>query len=157
MPKTDVCSDALQSISCILDHAFVCTAMKSFTRSHQSLSFLWHALTDNLGRGQAVQSIASVLRMQAAGNSALQDYLTLPDPSQIYKMSSLDMAFTTAYNSTRDFAMRTFNLTEDQAITAVTTVMDFGVTQVVDGKSACAVVQNQTSVLQPPCHTCCCA
>jgi len=74
----------------------------------------------------------------------LQDYLTLPDPSQIYKMSSLDMAFTTAYNSTRDFAMRTFNLTEDQAITAVTTVMDFGVTQVVDGKSACAVVDNQT-------------
>jgi len=58
-------------------------------------------------------------------------------------MSSLDTAFTTAYNSTRDFAMRTFNLTEDQAVTAVTTVMDFGVTQVVDGKSACTVVQNQ--------------
>ena len=74
----------------------------------------------------------------------MQDYLTLPDPSQIYKMSSLDMAFTTAYNSTRDFAMRTFNLTEDQAITAVTTVMDFGVTQVVDGKSACALMRNQT-------------
>ncbi|KAL0052691.1 hypothetical protein WJX82_006304 [Trebouxia sp. C0006] len=70
----------------------------------------------------------------------LKDYLTLPDPSQIYKMSSLDMAFTTAYNSTRDFAMRTFNLTEDQAITAVTTVMDFGVTQVVDGNWGVHVV-----------------
>ena len=30
--------------------------------------------------------------------------------------------------------MRTYNLTEDQAITAITTVADFGVTQVVDGK-----------------------
>lgn len=48
-------------------------------------------------------------------------------------MSSIDMAFTNAYNNTRDFAMRTFNLTEDQAITAITTVMDFAVTQVVDG------------------------
>lgn len=30
--------------------------------------------------------------------------------------------------------MRAFNLTEDQAITAITTTMDFAVTQVVDGK-----------------------
>lgn len=63
----------------------------------------------------------------------VQDYLTLDDPTDIYDMSSLDMAFTNAYNNTRDFAMRTFNLTEDQAITAITTVMDFAVTQVVDG------------------------
>ena len=51
-------------------------------------------------------------------------------------MYSVDMAFTVAYNSTRDFAMRasSFNLTEDQAITAITTVMDFAVTQVVDGE-----------------------
>ena len=63
----------------------------------------------------------------------LQDYLTLDDPTSIYDMSSIDMAFTNAYNNTRDFAMRTFNLTEDQAITAITTVMDFAVTQVVDG------------------------
>ena len=63
----------------------------------------------------------------------LQDYLTLDDPTTIYDISSLDMAFTTAYNNTRDFSMRTFNLTEDQAITAITTVMDFAVTQVVDG------------------------
>lgn len=30
--------------------------------------------------------------------------------------------------------MNAYNLTEDQAITAVTTVADFGVTQVVDGE-----------------------
>ena len=55
-------------------------------------------------------------------------------------MSSLDLAFTVAYNNTRDFSMRAFNLTEDQAITAVSTVMDFGVTQVVDGelRAACS-------------------
>ena len=64
----------------------------------------------------------------------LQDYLTLADRTQIYQMSSLDPAFTVAYNNTRDFVMRTYNLTEDQAITAITTVVDFGVTQVVDGK-----------------------
>ena len=63
----------------------------------------------------------------------LQDYLTLDDPTDIYDMSSIDMAFTNAYNNTRDFAMRAFNLTEDQAITAITTIMDFAVTQVVDG------------------------
>ena len=55
-------------------------------------------------------------------------------------MSSLDMAFTNAYNNTRDFAMRTFNLTEDQAITAITTVMDFAVTQVVDGNNSCLLL-----------------
>lgn len=77
----------------------------------------------------------------------MQDYLKLDDPSQIYHMSSLDMAFTTAYNSTRDFAMRTFNLTEDQAITAITTVMDFGVTQVVDGKYSATLLLKLTMLL----------
>lgn len=70
----------------------------------------------------------------------VKDYLTLQDPSQIYQMSSLDMAFTVAYNNTRDFAMRAFNLTEDQAITAITTTMDFAVTQVVDGNWGVHVV-----------------
>lgn len=64
----------------------------------------------------------------------LQDYLALPDRTSIYKMSTLDSAMTDTYNNTRDFVMRTYNLTEDQAITAITTLADFGVTQVVDGK-----------------------
>ena len=57
------------------------------------------------------------------------------------------MAFTVAYNNTRDFAMRAFNLTEDQAITAITTVMDFGVTQVVDGESPTACCMHLTTCL----------
>ena len=35
-----------------------------------------------------------------------------------------------AYNQTRDFMMRAFDLTEDQAITAVTVAVDFEITQV---------------------------
>ena len=38
-----------------------------------------------------------------------------------------------AYNQTRDFMMRAFDLTEDQAITAITALVDFSITQVVDG------------------------
>ena len=52
----------------------------------------------------------------------------------MYAKSSLDRAMTVTYNATRDFAMRAFNLTEDQAITAITVGFDFGVTQVVDGE-----------------------
>jgi hypothetical protein len=36
---------------------------------------------------------------------------------------------TVAYNQTRDWMMGTFDLTEDQAITAITVAVDFGVTQ----------------------------
>ncbi|BDA46692.1 probable formamidase C869.04 [Coccomyxa sp. Obi] len=63
------------------------------------------------------------------------DYLQeLDNPStSIYKESTLDRTFTVAYNNTRDFIMNAFNLTEDQAITAITVAMDFGVDQVVDG------------------------
>ena len=87
----------------------------------------------------------------------MQDYLTLEDPTQIYNMASIDMAFTVAYNLTRDFSMRTFNLTEDQAITAITTVMDFAVTQVVDGKPTPAWLSGQwcytlTMALSCVCH-----
>ncbi|KAK9842132.1 hypothetical protein WJX84_007001 [Apatococcus fuscideae] len=53
--------------------------------------------------------------------------------SAIYQHSTLDLTMTVAYNLTRDFMMRTFDLTEDQAITAITTLVDFGITQVVDG------------------------
>lgn len=35
-----------------------------------------------------------------------------------------------AYNKTRDFMMQAFDLTEDQAITAITVAVDFEITQV---------------------------
>ncbi len=61
----------------------------------------------------------------------LQDYTNqLKAPfSAIYANPTLDTTMTTAYNLTRDFMMRTFDLNENQAITAVTTLVDFGVTQ----------------------------
>lgn len=62
----------------------------------------------------------------------MQDYTNqLAAPfSTIYKGSTLDLTMTAAYNLTRDFMMRTFDLTENQVITAITTIVDFGVTQV---------------------------
>lgn len=63
------------------------------------------------------------------------DYLEeLKDPmSTIYGESSIDKAMTVAYNNTRDWMMNTLNMTEDQAITAITVAVDFAITQVVDG------------------------
>ncbi|PRW59935.1 acetamidase [Chlorella sorokiniana] len=63
------------------------------------------------------------------------DYLSeLEEPmSTIYSKSQIDRAMTVAYNQTRDWMMRTFNLTEDQAISFITIACDFGITQVVDG------------------------
>ncbi|KAI8108289.1 hypothetical protein M9434_006316 [Picochlorum sp. BPE23] len=63
------------------------------------------------------------------------DYLEeLEDPmSTIYGESSIDKAMTVAYNNTRDWMMNTLNMTEDQAITAITVAVDFAITQVVDG------------------------
>lgn len=52
----------------------------------------------------------------------------------IYNKSSLDRAFTVAYNNTRDFIMNAFDLTEDMAITAITVAMDFGVDQVITSR-----------------------
>ena len=65
----------------------------------------------------------------------MQDYLTLDTPSDIYTMSDLNSAFNNTWINARSFMMNAFNLTEDEAITAITTVADFGVTQVVDGES----------------------
>lgn len=53
--------------------------------------------------------------------------------STIYGESSTDKAMTVAYENVRDWLMRSANLTEDQAITAITIAVDFGITQVVDG------------------------
>ncbi len=63
------------------------------------------------------------------------DYLEeLDDPmSTIYGESSIDKAMTVAYNNTRDWMMNSLNMTEDQAITAITVAVDFAITQVVDG------------------------
>lgn len=62
------------------------------------------------------------------------DYLKeLNPPGTIYGLSTLDRAMTNCYLQTRDWMMRTFELTEDQAVTAITVAVDFGITQVVDG------------------------
>lgn len=62
-------------------------------------------------------------------------YVPVPDrllaPSGIFKVLSVMCAYWAL--RCRDFVMNGFNLTEDQAITAITVAMDFGVTQVVDG------------------------
>ena len=60
-------------------------------------------------------------------------------------MSDLNSAFNNTWVNARSFMMNAFNLTEDEAITAVTTVADFGVTQVVDGECYAPV--------QCPCST----
>eukprot|EP01024_Parvocaulis_polyphysoides_P026175 TRINITY_DN23895_c0_g2_i2.p2 TRINITY_DN23895_c0_g2~~TRINITY_DN23895_c0_g2_i2.p2 ORF type:complete len:158 (-),score=19.23 TRINITY_DN23895_c0_g2_i2:215-634(-) len=64
-----------------------------------------------------------------------KDYLNeLQDPQNaIFGESSIDRAMNVAVNNTKAFMMRTFDLTEDQAITAITTGVDFGISQVVDG------------------------
>eukprot|EP01026_Neomeris_dumetosa_P036365 TRINITY_DN2934_c0_g1_i1.p1 TRINITY_DN2934_c0_g1~~TRINITY_DN2934_c0_g1_i1.p1 ORF type:complete len:468 (-),score=54.78 TRINITY_DN2934_c0_g1_i1:610-1827(-) len=64
-----------------------------------------------------------------------KDYLNeLDDPqNSIFGVSSIDRAMNVAVNNTKAFIMRAFDLTEDQAITAITTAVDFGITQVVDG------------------------
>jgi acetamidase/formamidase len=67
---------------------------------------------------------------------AYTDYLdTFADaPGTIYSEGGdLNKAMANTYALTRDFMMRTFNLTEDQAITAMTVAVDFSITQVVDG------------------------
>ncbi|KAL4425547.1 hypothetical protein ABPG75_009563 [Micractinium tetrahymenae] len=47
--------------------------------------------------------------------------------------SSIDKAMVVAYKNVRDWMMQSFSLTEDEAITAITIAVDFGITQVVDG------------------------
>ena len=54
-------------------------------------------------------------------------------------MSDLNSAFHNTWVNARSFMMNAFNLTEDEVITAVTTVADFGVTQVVDGECSAPV------------------
>ena len=51
----------------------------------------------------------------------------------IFEKSSVDRALRDAYRKMRHFLMKTQNLTEDEAISLMSVVVDFGVTQVVDG------------------------
>eukprot|EP01025_Chloroclados_australasicus_P011358 TRINITY_DN1490_c2_g1_i2.p1 TRINITY_DN1490_c2_g1~~TRINITY_DN1490_c2_g1_i2.p1 ORF type:complete len:505 (+),score=55.33 TRINITY_DN1490_c2_g1_i2:117-1631(+) len=64
-----------------------------------------------------------------------RDYLNeLQDLSTtIFGLSNVDRALNVAVGNSRDFVMQAFNLTEDQAITAISSGCDFGITQVVDG------------------------
>jgi hypothetical protein len=65
------------------------------------------------------------------------DYLSELGPdaqNQVFNISSpLDKAFNTTFYNARTFMMQAFNLTEDDAISAMTVGGDFAVTQVVDG------------------------
>lgn len=57
----------------------------------------------------------------------------LDDPwKEMGSKSDLNRAYTVAYNNTRTFLMTSFNLTEDEVVPLMATVVDFGVTQVVD-------------------------
>jgi len=47
-------------------------------------------------------------------------------------LSTLDRTMMVASNNTRDWLMRTYDLTEDQSYTVMTTGIDFAITQVVD-------------------------
>eukprot|EP01024_Parvocaulis_polyphysoides_P034568 TRINITY_DN30620_c0_g1_i1.p1 TRINITY_DN30620_c0_g1~~TRINITY_DN30620_c0_g1_i1.p1 ORF type:complete len:492 (-),score=88.47 TRINITY_DN30620_c0_g1_i1:208-1683(-) len=64
-----------------------------------------------------------------------KDYLNeLKDlSSTIFGLSNIDRAMNIAVENAIVFAMKAYNLTEDQAITAISNGADFGVTQVVDG------------------------
>ena len=61
---------------------------------------------------------------------AVMDPVSLPDPTVVFSSSSLDKAMLNTFNGTRLFVMNAFNLTEDQAITAITVFSDFSVSQV---------------------------
>jgi acetamidase/formamidase len=53
--------------------------------------------------------------------------------SEVYAKSSLDLAMKDAFRKTRRFLMNIKGLTEDEAIALMSSAVDFGVTQVVDG------------------------
>ena len=52
---------------------------------------------------------------------------------EVYATSSLDLAMKDAFRKTRRFLMEMRGLDEDEAIAVISTAVDFGVTQVVDG------------------------
>jgi hypothetical protein len=66
---------------------------------------------------------------------AYYNYLDqLDDPSTIFaEGASLDLAFEDVFIKTRAWMMDTFDLTEEETIAVMTTAVDFGITQVVDG------------------------
>lgn len=53
--------------------------------------------------------------------------------SEVYANASLDLAMKDAFRKVRRFLMDSWRMTEDEAITIISTGVDFGVTQVVDG------------------------
>jgi acetamidase/formamidase len=53
--------------------------------------------------------------------------------SEVYAKSSLDLAMKDAFRKMRRFLMSSKGLTEDEAIALMSSAVDFGVTQVVDG------------------------
>mmetsp|Transcript_21532 Transcript_21532/g.31851 ORF Transcript_21532/g.31851 Transcript_21532/m.31851 type:complete len:575 (+) Transcript_21532:337-2061(+) len=66
---------------------------------------------------------------------AYKNYLDeLEDPSNIFREgASIDAAMTDCFIKTRDWLMDVFDLLEEETIVLMTTSIDFGVTQVVDG------------------------
>lgn len=53
--------------------------------------------------------------------------------AEVYKNSSVDLAFRNAFRIVRRFLMEAKDLSEDEAITLMSIAVDFGVTQVADG------------------------
>lgn len=66
---------------------------------------------------------------------AYENYLDeLADPSDIFaEGASLDLAMADAFINTRNWLMDVYDLIEEEAIALMTTAVDFGITQVVDG------------------------
>lgn len=66
---------------------------------------------------------------------AYDNYLDqLADPSDIFSEgTSLDLAMADCYIKTRNWMMDVYSLTEEETIALMTTSVDFGITQVVDG------------------------
>jgi acetamidase/formamidase len=59
----------------------------------------------------------------------------LPVPSTVTNQGvgdDLNRAFLTAYNESRNFLMDVFSLSEDEALSVMSTSVDYSVTQVVD-------------------------
>jgi acetamidase/formamidase len=66
---------------------------------------------------------------------AFANYLDeLPDPSDVFaEGASLDLALEDCFIKTRNWLMDVYDLIEEETIVLMTTSVDFGITQIVDG------------------------
>jgi acetamidase/formamidase len=71
---------------------------------------------------------------------AYANYLDeLENPSDIFtEGATLDLAMTDCFIKTRNWLMDVYDMTEEETIALMTTAVDFGITQVVDGNWVCS-------------------